>query len=204
MCKSVFCQLWSAHCGLYRLLFPNSLCAQWKIRWKSLLIGENVKSGWGQSKVLACCRWILLFSPLGHGWCNYWKPKVMTIKNPSVLIQKPKQIFLLAALASRLVLFSHCFFLKLGSPSLRTFATQIVILGILRVVSVPQVTCRNHFFPSQLYAWSVTVPESSSQTCFSSGGSLLHSLPNILVISGKGTSGRSARSCSRLSFMKRT
>lgn len=110
MCKSVFCQLWNTHCGLYRLLFPDSLCAQWKIRWKSLLIGENVKSGWGQSKVLACCRWILLFSPLGHCWCNYRKPEVMTIKNPSVLIQKPKQIFLLAALASRLLVFSHCFF----------------------------------------------------------------------------------------------
>lgn len=41
-------------------------------------------------------------------------------------------------------------------------------------------------------------------TCFSSGGSLLHSLPNILVISGKGTSGLFARSCSRRSFMKRT
>lgn len=126
----------------------------------------------------------------------------MTIKNPSVLIQKPKQIFLLAALACRLLVFSHCF-LKLGSPSLRTFATQIVIVGILRVGSVSQVMCRN-FFSSQLHALSALLPESSSQTCFSSGGSLLHSLPNILVISGKGTSGRSARSCSRLSFMKRT
>lgn len=41
-------------------------------------------------------------------------------------------------------------------------------------------------------------------TCFSSGGSLLHSFPSILVISGKGTSGLSALSCSRRSFMKRT
>lgn len=41
-------------------------------------------------------------------------------------------------------------------------------------------------------------------TCFSSGGSLLHSLPNILVISGNGTSGLFARSCSRRSFMNRT
>lgn len=41
-------------------------------------------------------------------------------------------------------------------------------------------------------------------TCFSSGGSLLHSLPSILVISGKGTSGLSALSCSRRSFINRT
>lgn len=55
-----------------------------------------------------------------------------------------------------------------------------------------------------LWAHCVILSQTSLLTCFSSGGSLLHSLPSILVISGKGTSGRSARSCSRLSFMKRT
>lgn len=93
------------HHGLDMLLFLHSFCELSAGLRELNLSGDSLK----------CWRiadeYSIYSSPLGH-CCNYWKPKVVTIKTHHLVNQKNTQILLLPAPASvGLFIFFH-FFLK--------------------------------------------------------------------------------------------